>query len=33
VRALVRLTWQVPRFGRIASFEVQQRDDDAGGPG
>jgi hypothetical protein len=31
VRALVRLTWQVPRFGKIASFEVQQRDDDTGG--
>lgn len=31
VRALMRLTWQVPRFGKIASFEVQQRDDDAGG--
>ncbi|GAB9224813.1 hypothetical protein BDS110ZK18_66800 [Bradyrhizobium diazoefficiens] len=31
VRALVRLSWQVPRFGNIASFEVQQRDDDAGG--
>lgn len=31
-RALVRLTWQVPRFGNIASFEVQQRNDDAGGP-
>jgi sulfur carrier protein ThiS len=31
VRALVRLTWQVPRFGRIVSFEVQQRDDDGGG--
>ncbi len=31
-RALVRLTWQVPRFGRIVSFEVQQRDDDAAGP-
>lgn len=31
VRALVRLSWQVPRFGSIASFEVQQRDDDAGG--
>lgn len=32
VRALVRLFWQVPRFGRIASFEVQQQDDDHGGP-
>lgn len=31
VRALVRLLWQVPRFGRIVSFEVQQRDDDIGG--
>jgi hypothetical protein len=31
VRALVRLTWQVPRFGNIASFEVQQQDDGAGG--
>jgi predicted phage tail protein len=26
VRALVRLTWQVPRFGSIVSFEVQQQD-------
>jgi hypothetical protein len=32
VRALVRLTWQVPRFGRIASFQVQQQDNEAGGP-
>ncbi|MEN6535656.1 MAG: host specificity factor TipJ family phage tail protein [Bryobacteraceae bacterium] len=32
VRALVRLTWQVPRFGNITSFEVQQRDDNADGP-
>lgn len=32
VRALVRLSWQVPRFGRIASFEVQQRDDDNAEP-
>jgi hypothetical protein len=31
-RALVRLTWQVPRFGNITAFEVQRRDDDAGGP-
>ncbi len=31
VRALVRLFWQVPRFGKIVSFEVQQRDDDTGG--
>lgn len=31
VRALVFLTWQVPRLGRIASFEVQRRNDDAGG--
>lgn len=31
VRALVNLTWQVPRFGRIASFQVQERDDNAGG--
>ncbi|EJN15682.1 hypothetical protein PMI42_00699 [Bradyrhizobium sp. YR681] len=30
-RAVVRLTWQVPRFGIIASFEVQQRDDNAAG--
>lgn len=30
-RAIVRLTWQVPRFGKIVSFEVQQRDDDGGG--
>ena len=28
-RAVVRLTWQVPRFGNIASFEIQQRDDNA----
>ncbi len=26
VRALVRLTWQVPRFGQISSFEVQYLD-------
>ncbi len=33
VRALVRLTWQVPRFGKIVSFEVQRRDDeDVGSP-
>ncbi len=31
VRALVRLSWQVPRFGRIASFEVQSIDNDGGG--
>ena len=31
VRALVRLFWQVPRFGNIVSFEVQQRDDDVAG--
>lgn len=31
VRALMRLIWQVPRFGHIASFEVQRRDDDVGG--
>ena len=31
VRALVNLIWQVPRFGRIASFQVQQRDDNAAG--
>ncbi|MDE2470092.1 MAG: phage tail protein, partial [Bradyrhizobium sp.] len=31
LRALVRLAWQVPRFGSIASFEVQSRDDDSGG--
>lgn len=30
LRALVRLTWQVPRFGRIAAFEVQARFEDAG---
>lgn len=30
-RAEVRLTWQVPRFGLIASFEVQSRDDNAAG--
>jgi hypothetical protein len=32
VRAQVSLIWQVPRFGNIASFQVQRRDDDAGGP-
>jgi hypothetical protein len=31
VRATVVLSWQVPRFGNIASFEVQQRDDDVTG--
>jgi hypothetical protein len=31
VRALVRLSWQVPRFGKIASFQVQQQDNDVGG--
>lgn len=31
VSALVRLYWQVPRFGKIASFQVQSRDDDIGG--
>jgi hypothetical protein len=31
-RAWCDLSWQVPRFGR-SSFEVQQRDDDVGGPG
>jgi len=31
-RALVRLTWQVPRFGKIASFQVQDKSDDVGGP-
>lgn len=30
VRVFVRLTWQVPRFGRIASAEVQARADDIG---
>lgn len=30
VRALVRLTWQVPRFGGIQTFEVQSRYDDTG---
>jgi len=30
VRALVVLSWQVPRFGKIAAFEVQSRDDNAG---
>lgn len=30
-RAVVRLSWQVPRFGTIASFEVQQRDDNSNG--
>lgn len=32
VKAVIVLTWQVPRFGNIASFEVQSRDDNAGGP-
>lgn len=32
VRAMVALIWQVPRFGNIASFQVQRRNDDAGGP-
>lgn len=31
VRSLVRLSWQVPRFGNIRSFEIQQQDDDIGG--
>jgi len=31
VRALVRLFWQLPRLGKVTSFEVQQRDNDAGG--
>ncbi len=31
-RALVHLTWQVPRFGKIASFQVQDKSDDVGGP-
>ncbi|KGT75788.1 tail fiber protein [Bradyrhizobium japonicum] len=31
VRALVRLTWQVPRLAGIASYQVQRRNDDAGG--
>lgn len=30
-RALVRLSWQVPRFGNITSFDVQQMDNDANG--
>jgi hypothetical protein len=30
VRALVRLTWQVPRFGNILSFEVQAKFENAG---
>lgn len=30
-RAMVLLSWQVPRFGGIKAFEVQIRDDDAGG--
>lgn len=30
-RAMVLLSWQVPRFGGIRAFEVQIRDDDAGG--
>lgn len=29
-RALVRLSWQVPRFGNIASFEAQMQDVDNG---
>jgi hypothetical protein len=32
LRAIVRLTWQVPRFGNIVSFEVQQQDVGASGP-
>lgn len=31
-RAIVHLFWQVPRFGNIASFEVQLQDNDNGGP-
>jgi hypothetical protein len=31
-RALVLLTWQVPRFGNIFAFQVQRKDDDGGGP-
>lgn len=31
-RALVHLSWQVPRFGNIASFEVQSQDVDNGAP-
>ncbi|WP_027517889.1 host specificity factor TipJ family phage tail protein [Bradyrhizobium sp. WSM1417] len=30
VRALVHLSWQLPRFGNVASFEVQQQDNDGG---
>nr|WP_041756622.1 host specificity factor TipJ family phage tail protein [Bradyrhizobium sp. ORS 278] len=30
-RALVRLVWQLPRLGKTVSFDVQLRDDDAGG--
>lgn len=29
-RTMAKLSWQVPRFGKIASFHVQKRDDDAG---
>jgi sulfur carrier protein ThiS len=32
VRALVRLIWQVPRFGRITAFEIQSQDNDVGAP-
>lgn len=31
VRDLARLSWQLPRLGRVTSFEVQARDDDAAG--
>lgn len=32
VRAVVRLAWQLPRFGKTRSFDVQAQDQDAGGP-
>lgn len=31
-RAVIVFTWQVPRFGRIGSFELQSRDDNVEGP-
>jgi len=31
VSAVVRLAWQLPRTGNVVSFDVQARDDDAGG--
>jgi hypothetical protein len=32
IRAIVRLAWQLPRFGKTLAFDVQARDEDAGGP-